>query len=514
MSGTRGAFTGGRGSSRAPLEAVDRSKQSCVFFAQGKCTKGDACPFSHASPLNDATGQAVSRGIGPDNEQKRAGIQGEYTKPVSEQPFEAISIGRNDDMHEQIKDGQANGTVAFRGAAVRSNEERAPGMQMSGANLSPPTDVEVGPGPFSAGPPVVIGGDGKTYVVGPEGLVPLDAVMRTMASTSKENSTSTPSSTPPNPTTAQPHQRSTLNDSNDRARVTVASNPSQPQTLEKASGKSGIITLPDGGFVTRKRAAKMKLLDDVYGEKDFKCVRERNAQEQSVRHERRLEKTEGRATVQAGGRPSIMDRLGPAKQPPGTATSAEKVVAPPRTRSEAPGQPAKMREEPRQPSTLVDRLRDGSQVNRPFPLSRPKSLGTARPTRRLDESAGQTALPRKPTVARPTVNHNTASLDFKVPTLDEIKSRKRKAEKARVEETAKKTTKIGYKVGTDTRSADSKVAEGTDVPSANVDRSHGDAVVPIAYVAREEVSDAAPTVDVSSDALQLEADMLEFQEWL
>ncbi|CAN0518840.1 unnamed protein product, partial [Ectocarpus sp. 12 AP-2014] len=51
MAAGRGGFGGGRGGPRSQgWETVDRSKQTCVFFVQGKCTKGDACPFSHAIP--------------------------------------------------------------------------------------------------------------------------------------------------------------------------------------------------------------------------------------------------------------------------------------------------------------------------------------------------------------------------------------------------------------------------------------------------------------------------------
>ena len=42
---------GGASSAHADLSAVVKTvvKKPCSFFAQGKCTKGDACPFAHVS---------------------------------------------------------------------------------------------------------------------------------------------------------------------------------------------------------------------------------------------------------------------------------------------------------------------------------------------------------------------------------------------------------------------------------------------------------------------------------
>eukprot|EP00658_Telonema_sp_P-2_P033073 TRINITY_DN2434_c0_g2_i3.p1 TRINITY_DN2434_c0_g2~~TRINITY_DN2434_c0_g2_i3.p1 ORF type:complete len:169 (-),score=56.92 TRINITY_DN2434_c0_g2_i3:354-860(-) len=39
----------------AAAAATAEDKKPCWFFTQGKCTKGDGCPFSHTTPVSDPT---------------------------------------------------------------------------------------------------------------------------------------------------------------------------------------------------------------------------------------------------------------------------------------------------------------------------------------------------------------------------------------------------------------------------------------------------------------------------
>ena len=496
------SFGGGRGNSRAPTEAVDRSKQTCVFFAQGICTKGDACQFSHATLQENGAGQAMNRAIGSGNEPQRTGS--------AEEHILVMPGSRNGDVPEQIKVGGADGIgTAFFGSAVRGTEERPPVVRLGGASTSMHIGTALGSDPFSAAPPVMIGGDGKTYVVGPDGLVPLDAVMRTMAATGKDTQ-STPSTAPRNPATVEPQQRSTIHVRNERSRVAVTPQSSlQALDKDKDPQKSGIITLPGGGFVTRKRAAEMQLLGEGRGGKDLRCIRQRDAREQVNQHDRL--RAEGKAAPQASGRPSIMDRLGPAKQQSVTSvtsTSWERVVGPKMIRPEVPAQSSRKREEPRQLSAPVDRPRDGPQVNRPSPLSRSQALGTSRSTRRLDDGSGQGTPAGTVVTTRPTVQHKPASsLDFKISTLDEIKTRKAKA-KVKAEEARTEATATARKIQS---GDDQTIAVGLGSSQG----AEVSVVASPASVGKEDVSDTAPAIPVPSDVLKLEQDdMIEFRQWL
>lgn len=478
MGGGRGGYGGGRAPPRAQgWEPVDRSKQACVFFAQGKCTKGEACPFSHSNPAEGGYNQAS---VSAPPSQPQAAPGGRFQPLSAGRPLAHMPAARDGDAPQtEIQAAVPGGTNGVkisslglsgkgRGVASSSVAER------SGPGLSSNQIVTVGGG--TAGPAAVVGGAGKASF-----------------------------------TTGRNGQQARGAASYDQRRETP--------------GHTGIIALPDGGFVTRKRAAELQLGRDDRSATEPRHVRQRDSREQGRAQERNPASRSGNGGVAPGGRVSIMDRLGPAKQSPERPSTRVRVVAPNRLRPEVPGQPLQKREEPRQHTTPLDR--PVLQTSSPSPLPRSRVQSSARFTRRTESGRGDgvSALQvTRPTAA--TQQQKSPTLDFKIPTLDEIKSRKAKAEGAAPEAAKKREGRPdtmekdgqGY-AGSKERKPDTTTSSnqsGTAVVSvALTPHSSGS---PVAAEVQTPVVGPAPTpapTAVQSHPPQLDAeDMDEFSEWL
>lgn len=479
----RGGF-GGRAAGRGQgWEAVDRSKQACVFFAQGKCTKGDACPFSHANPAEGSVNQAPVSGQPPQPE----------TTPVGRLPPAAIgppptrmTTGHNGVVPRTEINAPAGTNGVRLGGSAGFSAQRGNPASAAAAGQNGATSFDQGGGAFAVSPAVVVGGASKA--TGGSG----------------------------------------------QARVSASSNRHQ-----EASGHTGIIALPDGGFVTRKRAAELQLGRNEVPETDARQVRQRDGREQSRTQERRPELMAGGSRgAQPGGRVSILHRLGPAKPAPERAAperaapTRTRAVAPTRARPEVPVLEARKREGPRQHATPAERqVAQDSSVSS---LPRSRGLASALPTRRT-ESGRSDGVSTSP-VARPSgltqhqKHKKSTALDFKIPTLDEIKSRKAKAEGA-----TKREGKSNDVVKSDRDYAGSKESKPDPITSAS-GFSHS-AVVPDVPTSHSSApagtAEAQPPVEVQtpvpvqtpapapapaahiSDPPQLDAeDMAEFSEWL
>lgn len=522
MGSGRGVFAGGRGGSRSPIwEAVDRSQQPCVFFSQGKCTKGDLCQFSHASAVESGSNRATdSSSASPrtDTPEERVQARAEQhsartqttlnsgtpqTSGDGREGTNALRIGKTDSAGQVLDVARP---PAERRSRPSSPTERLGGPPSPAERRSGPSsqrDSAVGGVPSTMAPPLVVGGDGNTYVIGPDGPVLLEAVMRTMAA-AKGESIATSSATHKE-TNVEPKQHMTK--SHDRSYQ--ARGAASSRLPEKAPTQSGVIALPDGGFMTRKkRAAELQLLRDDRGEKNSRLVRQRNVREQEKVQERRPGTSENRGAP-TGGRVSIMDRLGPAKQAQGRQTTTQRPVGPSaRSWSVAPDHPITRKQETRQHGAPVDRSKNNVQTSASSVLSRAQALGTARSTRWVEGGKGDIAFSGKGLVARPTVQRKAAVLDFKIPTLGEIKSKKAKAEGTGAAATTKPEGRVAVKPNT---------YNGFSATQGN----NGDTVTP---------KTSSPTVskDVhdTEGALSLEpavqpvlpkldaADMDEFSEWL
>ncbi|CAM9199301.1 unnamed protein product [Laminaria digitata] len=392
MGGGRGAFAGGRGGLRPQAwEAVDRSKQSCVFFAQGKCAKGDACPFSHGTPAEGGNHQEAD----PVNPAQRAAVPDGRVRAGPGQPFARGPAGRDDTLpqSEQLGSDRTNGAIIDRPSHATHGEDLPRTSAVRRSEPEPPRhqDSKFRGAPLSTGPPAVFGAGGKAF-------------------------------------------RDLFQGRHDQARTATPL-----QQREKAPSQAGIIALSDGGFVTRKRAAELQLLKDDHSGAEPRRVRPRDGREQVRAQEPRPGMPESRAAP-PGGKLSILDRLGPVKQAPASAPARERAVGPVQTRPDVPGPPFRAREEPprQHHSEPADRPRNSLQ-----PLSRPQGLGAARPTRRTEGGKGDSVSTGKGLPARQNVQHKPvpakldfkmqhkpapAKLDFKITSLGEIKSRKAKAE--------------------------------------------------------------------------------------
>lgn len=466
MGGGRGGFGGGRGPPRAQgWETVDRSKQACVFFAQGKCTKGDACSFSHSNPAEGGVNQApVSAPQGVPGGQVPAG------PPLARMPAARDANASQTEVRAAVAE-ESNG--------VNINSAGFPGKGRGAASASVAvlSSNQVGAfGGGTTGPAAVVGGAGKTsYVTGRNGQHPASSL----------------------------DQR------------------------QETPGHTGIIALPDGGFVTRKRAAELQLGRDERSETEPRQVRQRDDREHGRAQERRPALRSGNRGVTPGGRVSIMDRLGPAKQSPERESTRARVVAPAMPRPEVPGQQVRRREEPRQHSTPVER--PVLQPSSPTPLPRSRVQSSARLTHRAESGRGDGVSASQ--VARPTTvaqQQKPSALDFKIPTLDEIKSRKAKAEGAAPEAAKRREGRPGnvakggqlyagsterWKHGSTTSANRSEAAVDPDVltPHSSAPAVAAEVQTPVA----EPAPAPAHAPAVQSDPPQLDAeDMDEFSEWL
>lgn len=490
MGGGRVAFAGGRGSSRAfPWEAIDRSVQHCIFFAQGKCTKGDLCPFSHACPDLGISGGAQRS---TDTSSLSHLLQRTEMPTVQESTVNTLSgCG-----HSGVVDGSA---LSKMGPSRRH--------------------AAFGSIPNAGGPPFVVGPDGATYVIGPDGPVFLDTVVR-IADSGRANGAF---AVPAKPLTPVERQDSMYHGNDDRGRGSAISRPSEKvatkldtsgavQPPEMALSQGGVIALPDGGFITRKRAAELQLRDNL-GEKHVRHARQRELGEHDKTRERRSGIQESSATSTGSSRGSIMDRLGPARPAQSTVPTVDTSMgsvrpaqlthgmaqaadqpsasvgtgrlttckAQPAERATGYSGPARLvlgkdvvndrsvgtegpttgRARPAEKTTgysglarlvpgrdtAVDRgmgpIRnrpdtlgqlgakrdDKRQHNSSSVLSMPQALGTARQIPRLDGGrVDRTSVYKKLDTSNTKDPSN--SVNFKVPTLEEIKNRKAKADKS------------------------------------------------------------------------------------
>ena len=457
ISGGRGGFGGGRGPPRAQgWETVDRSKQACVFFAQGKCTKGEACPFSHSKPAEGSYNQAP---VSAPPLQPSAAPGGRL------QPVQAVPPL----AHAPQAQVTAAAAVGTNGVKISSAGFSAKGRGLASASVMERKEPELPSsqgGPFSggtSGTAAVVGSTGKTsYMIGRNGQ---------------------------------------------EARV-AASLDKRQETL----GQTGIIALPDGGFVTRKRAAELQLGREERSAVEHRQVRQRDGREHGKAQERRPVRM-GNGSATPGGRLSIMDRLGPAKHSPERASVRARVVAPTRARPEVPGQPVWKLEEPVERAVL--------QTSSPLPLPRPRVQSSVRLTRRTESGRGDGISASQVTRPTPaTQQQKSSALDFKIPTLDEIKSRKAKAEGAapaapkkregRPETTAKGSP--GF-AGSTERGPNTTTAVKRSEAAAVLDTQTSRSSAP-AVAAEAQVPVVEPVL-APNPAPQLDAeDMDEFSEWL
>lgn len=540
--GRGGRFTGGRGmgggrgGARAQAwDAVDRSKQLCVFFAQGKCTKGDKCPFSHTTSV-----EGVSQAAEPADTIQRAQIAGAQVRPTeqgSRSSAPAISNSETPVAPRSDRD-RTHGT----GIDQNSDVKRTAAPRRTGEAPPPRQSSTFRGAPLTSGPPVVYGSNGKQYMMGPDGAVPLEAVIRTLDA-GQGGGTSSPVA-PSSP--VQEQQHGTSHGSRDRSGAASAKH-----TADSPPGQTGIITLPDGGFVTRKRAAELQLLRGGPG-KELRRARPREGRVQEKSQQRGRGLPDGRGSP-LDSRVSIMDRLGPAKKaqdkiPPRERPAAfanirpeERRAVPVGIRQDAPVPPPLKQEEPRHRSRQLGQPRNSLQMSAPSPLSRSQGLGATRPERGQESArrSGVSSLQgqvvkltterkpteRKPTERKPTERKPTerkpierkpierkpterkpAVLNFKVTTLDEIKSRKAKAEAAVVQAStnAKGTSAGGERINVPlervTRDVDSETPAVVE-----------DAQTSVPHI--DPVSIIAPVIHSSPPQLDA-ADMDEFGEWL
>lgn len=457
MAAGRGGFGGGRGGPRSQgWETVDRSKQTCVFFVQGKCTKGDACPFSHAIPSEGGVSQAAEANHPP---QRAAVPVGRPQPPAMDSSPAPVPAARNDSVPQ---------TKTSASEASRGGETEAmgiPGQSLASVRVSGAGREEArsfsrrvgafGDGASKADPALAVASAGMTYVTARNG----------------------------------------------QAHATSSSDQRQ--------GAPGIIVLPDGGLVTRKRAAELQLRKDERGDAEARNVRQRDGREQGRAQERRP--TSGSRGVLPVGRVPILDRLGPVTQASDTAPTTERIVAPARIRREAPTLQARKREEPRPHVTPVER--PGLQPSSSSSLPRSRVMASALPTRRTGGGRGADGDSTS-AIARPAevAQRKSSALDFKIPTLDEIKSRKAKAEVAAPRVATKRDQALsasnGEKPMTATPAAPAAVEEAPTSPNSVVATTVG--VQPSLPLPAP-----APTPTVQSDPPQLDAeDMDEFSEWL
>lgn len=480
-------FVGGRASPRTGWEAVDRSKQACVFFAQGKCTKGDACPFSHATSAAGGLSPAPVVGHAP----QRAGLSrgrpqlaaadmppSRLQPATAGPPLSSMTGGKNDGRPrtEASTSGRTNG-VNIGSAGLSGQGGGRVSASVAGRNEPGPSsnqDGAYGGRTLATAPAAVVLGASKTHVAGRNG----------------------------------------------QARATASLNQRQD-----APGHTGIIALPGGGFVTRKRAAELQLERDEHSETKPRRLRQRDDREQGrAQQERRSALPPGDRGMPQGGRVSIMDRLGPAKQAPEMAPTKEMIVGPVRTRPVVPVQQAPKREVPRQQTTSFERAVVQTPSLSLMPRSR--ALGSARPTRRTAGGRGD-GVSTSP-VARLTAGkqqQKSTALDFKIPSLNEIKSRKAKAEGAAPEATKKREARAekdckngqGLSARKDNKPdraiphSFSRAAVVTEVVSPRTSTAVANAEVRISA----GVNTPAPVPAVQSNPPQLDAeDMDEFSEWL
>ncbi|CAN0253445.1 unnamed protein product [Scytosiphon promiscuus] len=456
MGGGRGGFGGGRGPTRAQgWEAVDRSKQACVFFAQGKCTKGDACPFSHATPTQGSVGQAPVSG----QPVQRTGIPDGRLPPATAGASRAAgSAGRNGDSLQagtsalEVVTGETRRTAGF--SVQSAPHSHNPPAGRDGQPISQKDDAAANGVPTI----VVVKGAEKTY----------------------------------------PYRRN-----GQAARV---ADPLEER--KETPGRTGIIALPDGGFVTRKRAAELQLGRDERRETSPRQVRQRDDRG-VVRPQERRSTSSGNRGAPSGSRVSIMDRLGPAKQVLDVTSTRGKVPSGPvGNRAEVPRLQARSQEEGRRHSTPVER--PPAQTSSPPSLPKSRGLASARPTRHTEggrSGGGNTSIVSRPASAQ----RKSPSLDFKITTLGEIKSRKAKAGGGTASEAAKKEdTGPGKKMERVRRPSSIKA----DAPlSGGVVRATTQEALPDEV--QRDVPASTPTPVVQSDPPQLDAeDMDEFSEWL
>lgn len=545
----------------SPWDGIDRSSQPCVFFAQEKCTKGDSCPFSHANV-----------GAGTEGNVQRS-TQASHTSHTP-QGSTGVSAGL---IEARPKAPVASSAEARNGDGLHGGAAQTP-------KGSPKPAAASGSVPSPGSPPLMMGADGTMYVIGPDGPVALDAVIRTMGARAEGGAAPSGVS---NQTKAENPSR------NGQSHAPSSSSPAQNtkrkgdagaslHTTEKAPSQGGVIALPDGGFITRKRAAEMHLRDGS-GESQVRHVRRRELGNHDKPRPNRIGVPESRGTAAGGSRGSIMDRLGPAistqdrsatadrvnapsasarpthgstfhtakansldaaRQPQAgvptvgraavpirTRTEAHKreegnaavpirirteagrrdegrAVAPTRIRTEAHKREegratlpirirteAGKREEKRQHvAAPTERLKLSSQTPAPSALSTPQALGTARQSRRADGGREEGGGVVK-TLGNSTSGSKSSSLNFKVPTLDEIK--RKKAEAARGIE---KATNVKSHQSTDGNRA-GRPAENADVAPREVSSPDLAQVPPLA-------------AEGPSRTILHAADLDEFSEWL
>ncbi|CAM9918825.1 unnamed protein product, partial [Sphacelaria rigidula] len=475
IGGGRGVFAGGRGIPRpSPWDGMDRSSQPCVFFAQEKCTKGDACPFSHADAGAGNEGSARRS-----TQASHASHTPQGTTDVSAGLIEAHPI-----------------------APVASSPEARYGENLHSGSAQPPKGspnptAALGSVPSPGSPPLMLGPDGTMYVIGPDGPVPLDAVVRTMGAragssvapsgVSNQTKAENPSRNGQSPAPSSSSSAQNLEKKGDAA-------PSL-HTSEKAPSQGGVIALPDGGFITRKRAAEMHLRDGS-SESQVRHVRQRELGKHEKPRPQHVGVPESRVTAAGSSRGSIMDRLGPARPTQGRSAIADRANAPSglarHTRSTG------RREEGRAVHAAVpaERQKLSSQTPISSVLSMPQALGTTRQSRRADggrEEGGSVAK----TLGNSTTASKSSSLNFKVPTLDEIKRKKAKAARG-----AKKATIFSAHQNIDGNRA-GRPAENADVAPQEVSTPD---------LAKVSVS---PLAAERPSGTQLHAaDLDEFSEWL
>lgn len=529
MGAGRGAFAGGRGSSRpSPWDAIDRSAQPCVFFAQEMCTKGDSCPFSHAAAGsgNDSNGQRISQESDTSHTLPRGDTLAVRVQTQADTNVVSVAETPHGEKHlNQVLDSAQTG------------------------NGLPNQDGVVGSVSSSGGPPLVKGSDGAMYVIGPDGPVALDAVVRTMGV--GRGTSAAPPDLPKQ--SALPEKRESIyQGTSDQRRASGILRPAQEtakksdnalvlNTPDRAPTQGGVIALADGGFITRKRAAEMQLRDDS-SDRRVRQIRQREVGDQEKSREHQGGVPETRSVATGSSRGSIMDRLGPARPTQGRTPIADRATAPARLARPTQGRipptvragalgPARQqhigvptaekapnpvrirteagkREEKRQHNAPPpDRVKISSQTFVSSALSIPQVLGTTRQTQRSGGGRGDGGSVIKG-LGTSTPTSKSSALDFKVPTLDEIKSRKAKAARGTV-----KATIVTPQDKTREKPEGRSMEEKSDMARKDMEspaQGPSSPAPPLPGVTMPSPGAAAPPIEPQLHA----ADMDEFSEWL
>lgn len=526
--GGRGMF--GRGNLRqSAWESMDRSTQPCVFFAQGKCVKGDVCQFSHAASMALAKDTTSMKSLPVDSpsKQEQTDRSGSLANMEhSEEPLARISHFRDRASSNvtpmRPSDGKSSDVDNSMGVRTLKTECVKPESKKTSISVSQtgmPSRLEGAPEmmQLAAGPPVVVGSDGARYMLGPDGPVPLEAVERTMGM-----GHSAVTLQPAHMKAISSHQpEDGVLSKRDEARVVA------PRSMEKSSPQGGIIALPDGGFITRKRAAELQRSQNSNGVRELRPTSQEEEQDSALR-KRRPGVTDERGA--SGTRVSIMDRLGPAPITQSKSSVSERTVNHVHSRPDVSEPRPVARDIKRKRTVPPERRKMGPQGTASSALSRSLALSTVRHAKVPDgPQAGHMVNLRG--LDRSSTAGTSSTLDFKVPTLEEIKNRKASAQRTGGKDPEKTNGGLTYihrrvTLGDRTETTRFVSAEKPESNGADILLEVGEASKESERVSKaprittiDELASLAPPAPSPKKAARIAeqsyaADMDEFSEWV